>query len=208
MVKKRKVDRPGWMIGLLAIAAIALGALVLWILPTVLTRPTSSSLTDAEHLQAMNDIRAPLVAFMVAIGAGGTLWFTARTYLLNREGHVTDRYTRAVGQLGDDSSPVRVGGVYALERIGHDSAKDRSSILYVLGAFIRERSKVMRVRQDDPAEDVKAALRVVGTLLAYSEIILDLRDADLRNTDLSQLHNEQLILDGANLDGARAPWSG
>jgi hypothetical protein len=70
------------------------------------------------------------------------VWFTARTYALNREGQVTDRYTKAVGQLGADSSPVRVGGVYALERIGNDSDKDRTTIIYVLGAFIRERSKV------------------------------------------------------------------
>ena len=39
--------------------------------------------------------------------------FTSRSYRLNWEGHVTDRYTKAVSQLGDESSPVRIGGVYA-----------------------------------------------------------------------------------------------
>jgi hypothetical protein len=75
-------------------------------------------MTAAERLAAVNDVRTPLVAFLVTIGAAGTLWFTARSFTLNREGHVTDRYTKAVSQLGDESSPVRVGGVYALERIG------------------------------------------------------------------------------------------
>jgi hypothetical protein len=145
------------------------------------------------------------VGFVVAIGAAGTLWFTARTFVLNREGHVTDRYTKAVGQLGDKSSPVRIGGVYALERIGNDSPKDRTTIIRVLGAFIREQGKIMRERQDDPPEDVKAGLRVVSRLLATTDVKLDLRDADLRNTDLSRLPYDQVDLRGANLDGAKPP---
>ncbi|MGE5289431.1 MAG: hypothetical protein ACM3ML_19965 [Micromonosporaceae bacterium] len=189
----------------LLIAATALGALFLWILPAVLTRHPLQNMTAPERLKAVNDARAPLVAFLVAVGAAGTLWFTARTYVLNRDGHVTDRYTKAVGQLGDESSPVRIGGVYALERIGRDSPKDQTTIIYVLGAFIRERSKIMRERQDDPPEDVKAGLRVAGRLLAESDARLNLRDADLRNTDLSDLAKDQVMLEGANLDGAKLP---
>ena len=120
------------------LGVILIGVLALWILPAVLTRHPSHGMTAAQTLTAVNDMRTALVAFVVA---AGTLWFTGHSYALNREGHVTDRYTKPVGQLGDDSSPVRVGGVYALERIGHDSAKDRTTIIYVLGAFIRERSR-------------------------------------------------------------------
>jgi hypothetical protein len=202
---RRRTPPVAWNVVLLLIAAMALGALVLWVLPAVLTRHPSGAMTGAERLKAVNDVRAPLVAFLVAVGAAGTLWFTARTYALNREGHVTDRYTKAVGQLGDDSSPVRIGGVYALERIGNDSPKDRTTILYVLGAFIRERSKAMRERQDDPSEDVKAGLRVASRLLRRSDAILDLRDADLRHADLSGLPGNQVLLEGANLEGAKLP---
>jgi hypothetical protein len=70
-------------------------------------------MTAAEQLKAVNDVRTPLVGFVVLLGSAATLWFTARTYLLGREGQVTDRYTKAVGQLGDVQAPVRVGGVYA-----------------------------------------------------------------------------------------------
>lgn len=187
------------------IVAIALGMLSLWLLPAVLAREPSYGMTAAERLNAVNDVRAPLVAFLVAVGAAGTLLFTARTYVLNWEGHVTDRYTKAVGQLGDAASPVRIGGVYALERIGNDSPKDRTTIIYVLGAFIRERSKEIRARPDDPQEDVKAGLRVVSRLLAMSDVVLDLRDADLQNSDLSQLPADQVLLDGAKLNGAIPP---
>jgi hypothetical protein len=84
--------------------------------------------------------------------------------------------------------------------IGNDSAKDRTTIIYVLGA-----SKVMRERQDDPPEDVMAGLRVAGRLLSMSDARLNLRGADLRNTDLSDLPKGQVMLEGANLEGAKLP---
>lgn len=187
----------------LVMVTTAVAALVLWILPALLTQQPSRDMTASERLKAVNDVRPPLVAFLISLGAAGTLWFTYRTYVLSREGHVTDRYSKAVGQLGDDSSPVRVGGVYALERIGNDSPQDRTTIIYVLGAFIRERSKILRERQDEPSEDVKAGLRVCSRLLVGSSAILDLRGSDLRNADLSKFPEHRVMLDGANLEGAK-----
>ena len=37
---------------------------------------------------------------------------------------MTDRYTKAIEQLGSDKLDVRIGGIYALERIALDSDKD------------------------------------------------------------------------------------
>jgi hypothetical protein len=85
--------------------AILLAALLLWVWPAVLTMRPSHGMTAPERLKAVNDVRTILVGFLVAVGAAGTVWFTARSYALIREGQVTDRYTRAVAQLGDASSP-------------------------------------------------------------------------------------------------------
>lgn len=191
---------------LLALAAVALGVLVEWILPALLTRHPSAGMTAADRLKAVNDVRAPLVAFLVALGAAGTLWFTARTYRLNQDGHVTDRYTSAVGQLGDDSPHVRVGGIYALERIGNESSKDRRTIIYVLGAFVRDQSKKDRSGPNQPpGEDVITALRVASRLTSNSDVLLDLRGADLRHADLSSLSSlpqGRALLDEADIRGA------
>jgi hypothetical protein len=115
---RRPVSLPGVVCSVLV---AALGVVALWALPSLLARHPSQGMTAAQRLAAVNAIRTATVTFLVAVGAAVTVWFTARTYSLSREGHVTDRYTSAVSQLGSDSPYVRVGGIYALERIGHDS---------------------------------------------------------------------------------------
>jgi Pentapeptide repeats (8 copies) len=187
------------------LAVVVVGGLALWVVPALLTRP-AAGMSAAERLRAANDVRTPVIAFLVAVGAGATSVFTARSYVLNREGHVTDRYTKAVGQLGDPQSSVRVGGLYALERIGHDSGKDRTTIIYVLGVFIREHSKQPPRGRDDPLpEDVYAAIRIASRLLRRSDAVLQLRGADLHGADLSFLRADQVRLDGADLTGALPP---
>jgi len=54
---------------------------------------------------------------------------------------VTDRFAKAVEQLGSDKLDVRIGGIYALERVARDSAKDHPTVMEVLTAFIREHSR-------------------------------------------------------------------
>jgi uncharacterized protein YjbI with pentapeptide repeats len=72
------------------------------------------------------------------------LYFTWRTLQVNREGQITDRYTRAVDQLGktdDDGNrlfEIRVGGIYALERIARQSEEDHGPIMEVLTAYVRQ----------------------------------------------------------------------
>jgi hypothetical protein len=74
--------------------------------------------------------------------AGGVLllgaYFTYRQLLITREGQITDRYTKAVDQLGSEHLDVRVGGIYALERIARDSPDDRATIEEVLTAYVRD----------------------------------------------------------------------
>ena len=91
---------------------------------------------------------------------------------------MTDRYTKAIEQLGSDKSDVRIGGIYALERIARDSARDHPVVMEVLTAFIREHS---REEWPMPAPDgqkpkltrpdVQAALTVVVRRDAKRDII-------------------------------------
>jgi hypothetical protein len=188
---------------ILALAVLLLAILVLWTVPGWLV--SEDHLTEAQRLKAANDARTPLVGLLVAFGAAGTLYYTSRTYRLNADGHVTDRYSKAVDQLGDAArTPVRVGGIYALERIGVDSPKDRATILHVLSSFIRERSKDFPTEQGEPNDDVKAALLAAAALLALTPgAVLNLSGANLSHCDLSNIPARQLDVHGATTDGAR-----
>ena len=76
-----------------------------------------------DRLRLQNDARATLLQGL----AGGVLllgaYFTWRQVQVTRQqlylteqGQLTERFTRAVDQLGSDRLDVRLGGIYALER--------------------------------------------------------------------------------------------
>jgi hypothetical protein len=50
---------------------------------------------------------------------------------------ITELYTTAVEQLGSDKAPVRLGGLYALERLAQDNPHQRQTIVNVLCAYLR-----------------------------------------------------------------------
>jgi hypothetical protein len=52
------------------------------------------------------------------------------------QGHITERYTKAIEQLGSDKLDVRLGGIYALEQIAVDSRRDHPTVVEVLSAFV------------------------------------------------------------------------
>ena len=62
---------------------------------------------------------------------------TWRQVPVSREGQITERFTRAMEHLGSETADVRLGGIYALERIARNPEMDRATItdagLSVLG---------------------------------------------------------------------------
>jgi hypothetical protein len=150
---------------------------------------------------------------LLTLGAGlfaaGALIFTARNSRLARQtldvteqGQVTERYTRAIDQLGSDKLDVRIGGIFALERIALDSARDHPTIMEVLTAFVREHSREQRPLAEPVAgapertrmrPDVQEALTVIGR-----------RDAsrDSRQIGLVRSNLSGCYLKGADLAGA------
>jgi hypothetical protein len=192
------------------------GVLVLLVLVVVVLPPrfTAHRTFDkaAEELKAQNDVRTTLLQAL----AGGVLllgaYFTYRQLRVTREGQITDRYTKAVDQLGSDHLDVRVGGIYALERIARDSPYDRATIEEILTAFVRghapwppppgdpalagheqqgQPGKKDAAPQSPPA-DVQAAMTVLGRRGLppggpFGELDLtrvDLRRAQLREANL------------------------
>jgi hypothetical protein len=112
---------------------------------------------------------------------------------------VTDPYAEAIEQLGSDNLDVRIGGVYALERIALDSAEDYP--MKELTKFIREHSREpwlsagpgVEVPEWAARRDVQAAFTVIVRRNAKRDILpLDLTGAVL----------DRAYLTGANFTGA------
>ncbi|MGI5228167.1 hypothetical protein [Actinoallomurus sp. CA-142502] len=50
---------------------------------------------------------------------------------------VTEPYARAVEQLGHVNAPVRLGGLYSLERLAQDHQEHRQTVIDVVCAYLR-----------------------------------------------------------------------
>ncbi|MFD4529956.1 pentapeptide repeat-containing protein [Streptomyces sp. NPDC058470] len=134
------------------------------------------------------------------------------------QGQITDRYTAAVEILGDDAMQVRLGGIYALQRIMEDSPRDQPSIVNVLSAYIRTRATISEEKQSATAQsapDVQAALSVLTERGPSRDggANLDLRQAGLKGASFPQSafpvkKNAIAQLGGANLSGTdlRGVW--
>ena len=209
-----------WLAG---IAAVVVGLTIAWALfvPVAdwLAHHDVGSATGPLHETALDNARARLLTLAAGVFAAGALAFTARNFTLSRrtlnlteQGQVTDRYTKAIEQLGSDKLDVRIGGIYALERVARDSPRDHPTVMEVLAAFIRVHSH----EQWPPPEpgndaipwrttrpDVQAAVTVIGRRDSSSERRrIDLARADLSRADLSYANLSYANLSHANLSYA------
>jgi len=186
-----------WLAG--GIAAVVVALAIAWVLfvpgADWLARHDVASAKGPLLQTARDAARGRLLTLAAGLFAVGALVYTARNFTLSREGQVTDRYTKAIEQLGSDKLDVRIGGIYALERVARDSSRDHPTVMEVLTAFIREHSNepwppsdpggLERERSTRP--DVQAAVTVVGRRDAERDIrLIDLTGADLTGADLTR----------------------
>ena len=81
-----------------------------------------------------------------------TLRISQHTLEVTRETQITDRFTKAVAQLGATDNQgnkqleIRFGGIYSLERIARDSPGDHWPIMEILTAYVREHSSRSRAK--------------------------------------------------------------
>ena len=160
---------------------------------------------------------------------------TRETLRITEQGQITERFTRAIEQLGatkDSGEPkleLRLGGIYALERIAKDSPKrDYSTIMEVLQAYIRENAQWTPKESTSPEEstslnsaakgeaepenvgiqqnvvpklplDIQSILDVLKRLRDDPELEEYLSPPDLRRTNLEGAHLTKINLEKARL---------
>ncbi|NER98911.1 MAG: pentapeptide repeat-containing protein [Symploca sp. SIO1B1] len=128
---------------------------------------------------------------------------------------ITERFTKAIEQLGSDNISIRLGGIYALEGIAKDSERDHWTIMEILSAFVRENAPVKKDVQEKkvegeqqrpkPPADIQAILNVIGirdTEKDPENEIIDLSNTDIAGAYLSEANLQEVFFYGANLQEA------
>ncbi|MFF4733548.1 pentapeptide repeat-containing protein [Streptomyces mirabilis] len=175
---------------------VVLGPLSWW-----LAGDTVSDLHGKDRADALNAVRQTVLAGFAGASVLLGLGYTARTYQLSRRGQVTERFSRAVGQLASDKLEERLGGMYGLEHVMVESPQEHATVVGVLSAFIRESarrpdspppltssdetrpSQPVPAWGTEPAADIKAAVEI----LARRPERVEARRVDLRSTQLAGL---------------------
>lgn len=124
-----------------AVVAVAGSALTWWLLHIASTAPSQAATVQIDA------IRTGLTA---AVGTGGAFALllafrrqrsteVSAVYTITdaTERRVTELYTKAADQLGNDKAPVRLAGLYALERLAQDNPTQRQTITNVICAYLQ-----------------------------------------------------------------------
>jgi hypothetical protein len=239
-----------WILWLLiGLAGLGLILLILWAVVVVPPRliDVHEIQDPAKRLDDVNSFRTTLAGVLggLAVIAGaivGALNFretqrqnravqkeNQEVLELQRRGQVTERFTRAIeqlGQRGDDKLDVRLGAIYALEQIAWDSTELHWPIMEVLTAYLREHGSPKdqpfnpRLPIDMPYDprfripsDHQAIATVIGRRRAERDPAdqrlnlraVDLRAANVRGADLRGAHLFESLLSCGRI--SRGPCS-
>ncbi|MET8956818.1 pentapeptide repeat-containing protein [Streptomyces sp. NPDC004393] len=210
------------------IAALAVLGVVFVVLPSVLVDHdlAGAHIAPQDRLNAINNVRTTLLqalgGLVVLFGAYAT-WRQVRVsqdgLRATQEGYVTDRFSRAVDQLGSDKLDVRIGALHALWRIAEHSARDRDAVISIQAAYLRTHlpwppptgpdgpAADAPVNDVAPLEtraaDAQVALTSLGVLCEHREQSwVNLSATDLRRADCDGLWLPEVNLDRACMEAA------
>ncbi|MGH0004249.1 pentapeptide repeat-containing protein [Pseudovibrio ascidiaceicola] len=134
--------------------------------------------------------------------------------VLNPDGEVTIDL-----EVLESSAPnleVRIGAIYALERIAQDSLRDHLQIMEILCAYVRENAPAVGLdptepplKKIGPRTDIQVAVNVLGRRSREqlhaeekSKFRLDLRSADLSGVDFRNLNFRAARFHNCRLEAA------
>lgn len=153
---------------------------------------------------------AKLASMVTTLAALAALWFTNQSlratseqYGLSRQTAVTERFAKAVEQLGNSSSmDVRLGGIQLLRKLADDSEQDRVPILQTFATFVRTHAPNgpdcgTTTKQLDI--DVQTALTAIGSRKTDRTEAIDLSGTCLARANLYGANLQNVTFRKSNL---------
>lgn len=164
----------------------------------------TSDLAPAQQSAERGRIRTALLALLAGTLAAIGAVYTARTFALNRRGQITERFTAAIELLGHDELAIRIGGIYALERLARESHLEHAAAMDVLAAYVRQHSPWPQTRRGR-APPAPADVQAVITVLSRRDRghVGSERPLEFSATNLSGIRADDLDLRAAHLANAR-----
>jgi hypothetical protein len=188
--------------------AIALGYVLVKVLPAALAR--TDGLDANQKVAEEGSFRTALLTLVAGSVAVVGAVYTARTFALNRRGQVTERFTRAVEQLGNQSIDVRLGGIYALGRLAQESREEYRVIVNILSAYVREHSPWRPKAEPELSSGLPSPagidVQAIVQMLEARHKRHDLHRGiviDLGSTNLCGIQTDRLLLADAHLSSTQ-----
>ena len=94
-----------------------------------------------------------------------------QTLRVTEDGKITERFSKAVELLGHANLDVRIGGIYALERIARDSKYDHSTVIEILAAYVTQHAR--RKEEEDNSASATSDPKLPNSLAADVQVALD-----------------------------------
>ena len=139
----RPIPAWSWMLGAVIVVAVTAFVITTWLLAIAGHAKPGTDQANAR----LDAVRTGLAAGAGAGAAVGLMLAfrrqhhqeisTALTDYDAAQRRITDLYSKSVEQLGSDKAPVRLGGLYALERLAQDNPDQRQTMIDVICAYLR-----------------------------------------------------------------------
>ena len=208
---RRLLSPPAGGSSLRAVVLYVLGALLVSFLLAAVVQIGATKVVEGEtpdHAKSVNDARVSLIQLLAGVSLLGGFVYTARTFKLTRASQRADRFTKAIGQIGDkDSESIRVGGVHTLRLLATEDKLYWPVVEQILCALVREKA----TNEQKTTSEVQAAMMTLGERPEKPKgghRILDLRHAKLPKShlvgsNLTGVWLDHAYLVEANLSDAR-----
>jgi uncharacterized protein YjbI with pentapeptide repeats len=142
-----------------------------------------------------NGVYTTLVQALGGIILSITAYIGYRNFKVTEDKQVTERFSKSIEHLGNEKIDIRLGGIYALEQISIDSSKYHWTIMEILSAFVREKSKETSSKKlEKMKEDIQAALTVMNRRCAE-------QDPQGKKINLMQVNLKLVEFQAANISG-------
>jgi hypothetical protein len=152
-----------------------------------------------------NGYRSTLAQMLGGIAVGVGIYFAWGNLKTSREVQITESFTKAIEQLGNEKIEIRLGGIYALERISAQYQKDHWRMIEILTSFVRINSPVKdedltTIEEGQPQKAVSIDTQAVLTIIGRRNYSLFMGESRMIN--LSGLNLQEALFDKANLERA------